>query len=142
VLSPTRGAGLSSLKPFATDLLNLTLASPRVNRYRKRGEDVAQWTPDLNACWFATRTLEARQKYGLTIDRVEAEAVEAVLSTCDSREMVLLPWELAAVQTAPHSEDDHNTDALGLGVHEKPIGGAESIARGSSQSSFGSLHAQ
>ena len=75
---------------FAGDLLNLTLASPSVNRHQKSDKDVAEWTPDLNACWFAARTLEVRRKYGLTIDRAEANAVEAVLAGCESTEMVVV----------------------------------------------------
>ena len=38
---------------FASDLLNLTLASPAVNRSQKSGKDAAEWLPDLNHCWFA-----------------------------------------------------------------------------------------
>ena len=34
---------------FATDLLNLTLASPTVNRYPKSTKDLAEWTPSLNS---------------------------------------------------------------------------------------------
>ena len=75
---------------FATDLLNLTLASPSVNRHQKSAKDVAEWTPDLNACWFTARTLEVRRKYGLTIDRAEAEAVEDVLLGCEPTEMVVI----------------------------------------------------
>ena len=82
---------------FASDLLNLTLASPSVNQHQKSAKDVAEWTPDLNACWFANRTLEVRRKYGLTIDRAEAEAVEDVLSGCDSTEMVVVPCGTATV---------------------------------------------
>ena len=40
---------------FARDLLNLTLASPRVNRHAKSDRDAAEWLPDLNRCWFAAR---------------------------------------------------------------------------------------
>ena len=72
---------------FASDLLNLTLASPSVNRHQKSGKDVAEWTPALNACWFVARTLEIRRKYELTIDRAEANAAEAVLVGCDSPAM-------------------------------------------------------
>ena len=38
---------------FATDLRNLTLASPSVNRHRKGGKDAAEWLPARNRCWFA-----------------------------------------------------------------------------------------
>ena len=42
---------------FASDLLNLTLASPSVNRSQKSGKDAAEWLPDLNQCWFANRVV-------------------------------------------------------------------------------------
>ena len=90
-------ASAATKAAFASDLLNLTLASPSVNRHRKSGKDAAEWLPDLNACWFAARTLEVRRKYGLTIDRREAEAVEAVLSRCESTEMVVVPCGTGAV---------------------------------------------
>lgn len=77
-------------KAFSRDLLNLTLASPAVNRYRKSGNDVAEWIPGRNACWFANRTIEVRRKYALTIDRAEAAAVENILARCDSTTMVFV----------------------------------------------------
>ena len=73
---------------FARDLLNLTLAHPRLNRDQKSGKDVAEWTPAVNVCWFAARTLAVRRKYGLTIDRAEAVAVEKILADCPSTDMV------------------------------------------------------
>ena len=81
---------------FASDLLNLTVAAPSVNRHRKSGKDVAEWTPDLNACWFVARTLEVRRKYGLTIDRAEAAAAEAVLAGCDTTAMEVVACGSAA----------------------------------------------
>ena len=51
---------------FARDLLNLTLAHPRLNRYQESGKDGAEWTPAANACWFTARTLEVRRKYRLS----------------------------------------------------------------------------
>ena len=74
---------------FARDPLNLTLASPAVNRHRKGAKDVAEWTPERNACWFAVRTIEVRRRYGLTIDAREAAAVERVLAGCASTDMVV-----------------------------------------------------
>ncbi len=76
-------------KRFARDLLNLTLAGPRVNRYQKRDHDAAGWLPPQNKCWFAFRVIEVRRKYGLTIDRREADALDRVLSACNSAEMVV-----------------------------------------------------
>ena len=73
---------------FATDLLNLTLASPGVNRGQKNDRDAAAWLPDRNRCWFADRVLRVRQKYRLTIDRREANALDQVLASCASTSLV------------------------------------------------------
>ncbi len=74
-------------RAFAADPLNLTLASPELNRGRKRHYDGAEWMPPMNRCWFAQRIVEVRRKYGLTIDRREAEALESILASCSSVEM-------------------------------------------------------
>ena len=71
-------------------------ASARVNRYEKGAKDAAEWQPRRNACWFANRTLEVRGKYGLSIDRREAVAIERTLAGCSSTEMVVLDCGLAA----------------------------------------------
>ena len=73
----------------ASDVLNLTLASPQVNREQKRAYDATEWLPQQNRCWFADRVVQVRQKYALTIDRAEADALESVLSGCASVEMVV-----------------------------------------------------
>ena len=72
---------------FASDLRNLTLASPRVNRHRKSGKDAAEWLPQRNRCWFAARVVEVRRAYDLTIDRREAVALERILAGCESTDM-------------------------------------------------------
>jgi hypothetical protein len=75
---------------FATDPLNLTLASPKVNRCGaggKCGFDAAQWLPEKNKCWFANRIVQIKAKYDLSVDRAEAQSLEAVLSRCASVEM-------------------------------------------------------
>ena len=74
-------------KLFASDLLNLTSASPSVNR-KKWPRDAAEWLPEKNSCWFADTVVKVRNKYGLTVDRKEADALENVLSSCDSFDMV------------------------------------------------------
>ena len=73
---------------FAGDPLNLTLATPEVNREDKRHHDASGWLPGKNRCWFAARVVAVRRKYGLTIDRAEAQALEDVLSACGSTKMV------------------------------------------------------
>lgn len=87
---------------FASDLLNLTLAAPDLNRSVKRAHDAADWLPELNRCWFAARVVEVRLKYDLTIDRREADALEAVLSRCSSTELVIdLSMPLEGESTSP-----------------------------------------
>ena len=81
-------ADLATRRRFATDLLNLTLAGPRVNRYEKVDRDAAEWLPAQNRCWFAARVIAVRQRYGLTIDRREADALDQVLAGCASTELI------------------------------------------------------
>ncbi len=78
---------------FASDLRNLTLAAPAVNR-RKGAKDAAEWLPEANRCWFAGRVVKVREAYGLTIDSREAAALDSVLSRCskaDVREVFCAP---------------------------------------------------
>ena len=91
--SEAHDSGLCAADPatrrrFATDLLNLTLAGPRVNRYEKVDHDAAEWLPAQNRCWFAARVIAVRQRYGLTIDRREAAALDEVLAGCASTELI------------------------------------------------------
>ena len=72
---------------FGSDLDNLTLASPSVNRYQKGAKDATDWLPTNNRCWFAATIVKVRLKYGLTIDSLEAAALEEVLANCTSLEL-------------------------------------------------------
>ena len=102
-------------KEFASDLLNLTLASPGVNRHQKVAEDAAEWLPDLNMCWFADRVVRVRQEYGLTIDNREVEALETVLSGCSSFEMVVVPASMQLSGTStPTPTPVSGVDALAM----------------------------
>ena len=51
---------------FARGLDNLTLATPRLNRYEKVAHDAADWLPEFNRCWFVRTVVAVRQEYGLT----------------------------------------------------------------------------
>ena len=77
-------------RQFASDLLNLTLASPALNRYEKSDRDAADWLPERNRCWFAAQIVAVRLAYGLTIDQREADALEATLSACGWPEEIYL----------------------------------------------------
>ena len=81
-------ANANTRRSFSRDLLNLTLASPNVNRQEKRAHDAADWLPILNRCWFADRVVRVRQKYNLSIDRREADALERVLASCTSTTLI------------------------------------------------------
>lgn len=84
-------ADAQTRRAFASDLLNLTLAAPKVNRCGtggKCGFDAGEWLPEKNQCWFSQRVVDIRLKYSLTIDRQEAQGLEAVLSHCESVDMV------------------------------------------------------
>ena len=50
--------------------------------------DAAEWLPAQNRCWFAARVITVRQRYGLTIDRREADALDQVLAGCVSTELI------------------------------------------------------
>jgi len=103
-------SGLCAASPeqrrlFATDLLNLTLAAPAVNRCGiggKCGLDAAEWMPKKNKCWFSNRVVEIKTKYNLSVDKSEAKALEIVLGSCDSYGMIFFPklGQIEAITTA------------------------------------------
>ena len=95
-------ADAETKKRFSSDLLNLTLASPEVNRHQKSGKDAAEWLPDLNQCWFADRVVQVRQEYELTIDETEAAALETVLSGCSSVDMVVSDTSTSPSTATPY----------------------------------------
>ena len=94
---------------------NLTLASPQVNRHEKSGKDAAKWVPDRNRCWFAGRVVDVRQAYGLTVDRREAQALERILSGCESTSLEPI------VCSVPSSS--------GAGATSAAAGGQDAFAR-------------
>ena len=114
-------ASAATRAKFAPDLLNLTLASPSVNRHEKSDNDVAEWLPDLNQCWYVNRTLQVRREYGLTIDHAEADAADRVLAGCESTDMTVLAPRASGTATATPTRaapatpsSDTEVDALAL----------------------------
>ena len=108
-------AGSDLRRRFASDLLNLTLATPGVNRCGGGGKcahDGAGWLPPMNRCWFAARVVAVKGKYGLSVDRREAAALERVLSGCQSTEMIVAEANAGASETPPHTASA--SDALSL----------------------------
>ena len=100
-------------REFASDLLNLTLADPSVNRHQKSDKDAAEWLPDLNKCWFADRIVQVRLKYELTVDQAEADALGLVLTGCASVEMVVVS-ATESVTPTPIPPPGPDVDALAL----------------------------
>ena len=91
-------ADAATKRRFASDLLNLTLASPELNRFEKSGKDAAEWQPPQNQCWFAQRVIDVKLAYGLTIDQAEADALDRILAGCTST-------EIACVLEEPEPEE-------------------------------------
>ena len=79
------GAGREIRRMFAADLDNLTLAAPRLNRYEKRDNDAAEWLPPQSRCWYVRRIIFVKQKYRLSVDEAERDALAQVLNGCEER---------------------------------------------------------
>ena len=104
-------AGHSLRRRFASDLLNLTLATPELNRCGATGKcafDAAEWLPPMNRCWFAARVVAVKRKYALTVDRRETAALEQVLAGCGSTAIIVTRpgGPTSAPRTAPAASSD------------------------------------
>ena len=102
------GRGSAAKEAFARDLLNLTLASPSVNRYQKVDKDLAQWLPDLNRCWYVNQVVLVKRKYDLSMDRAEAETARRVLASCSSTQMQFTDRGAAPPQSGNGNDCDRN----------------------------------
>lgn len=101
-------ASASERIQFATDPLNLTLAAPEINRCSSTGKcglDPAEWMPEKNKCWFASRVVAVKKKYDLSVDEAEAKALETVLSSCNSNDMIFYPADNSDGGESPESMD-------------------------------------
>ena len=102
---------------FASDPLNLTFASPELNRDEKVAKDVAEWLPTMNQCWFVNRVVVVKRRYGLSMDPREAEAALAVLESCPSFAMIHQappatgPAATSEYTTAPATESSQGADS-------------------------------
>ena len=67
---------------FASDLDNLTLSVPSVNRFDKKDHDAADWLPEINRCWYARTVVKVKAKYGLSVDSAEYAALRKILVDC------------------------------------------------------------
>ena len=51
-------------RAIASDLDNLTIADPTVNRSQKGARDAAEWMPTHHGAWFAERVIQVKLEYG------------------------------------------------------------------------------
>jgi len=115
-------ASASTKSAFSRDLLNLTLASPSVNRHQKVAKDVAEWLPSLNRCWYVNRVVSVKRKYNLTMDQAEASKAQEVLASCTSTSMIFIERTATATltptptlsSTGPTPTPSPTVDALGM----------------------------
>ena len=75
----------SEFRTFAGDLVNLTIADPTVNRHEKSDRDAAEWRPSRNTGWFAASVVAVKQKYGLSVNPAERDALASMLASDSSR---------------------------------------------------------
>ena len=67
-------------RDIASDLANLTIADPTVNRSQKSERDAAEWMPARHGAWFAARVIQVKLEYELSVDPAERDALEALLA--------------------------------------------------------------
>ena len=81
-LAETHDSGIADerRRDIASDLDNLTIADPTVNRSQKSDRDAADWRPARHGAWFAERVIQVKLEYGLSVDPAERDALEALLA--------------------------------------------------------------
>ena len=67
-------------RDIASDLDNLTIADPTVNRSEKSDRDAAEWMPARHGAWFAARVIAVKREYELSVDPAERDALEILLA--------------------------------------------------------------
>ena len=75
------GIGDGRRRDIASDLDNLTIADPTVNRVEKSDRDAAGWMPARHGAWFAQRVIAVKLEYGLSVDPAERDALAALLAS-------------------------------------------------------------
>lgn len=79
--SGTRTWNRDQREAFANDLDQLVVVSARSNR-QKGDQDPANWLPEQNRCGYVIRWVLTKDKYDLTVDRDERDALRGVLTHC------------------------------------------------------------
>ena len=81
-LAETHDSGIvdDRRRDIASDLDNLTIADPTVNRSEKSDRDAAEWRPERHGAWFAERVIAVKREYELSVDPAEQDALETLLA--------------------------------------------------------------
>ena len=95
------GLAESQFRTFAGDIDNLTIADPTVSRHQKSDLDAGEWEPPENRGWFTARVVAVKQKYGLSVNPDERDALQAMLNSAPSR-TVTCGGGLVEVVSAQH----------------------------------------
>lgn len=104
---------------FASDINNLTLSSPQVNRHEKKGHDAQGWLPEKNQCWFAKTVIDVKSAYDLSVNSEELVSLEKVISNCDSFDMIVYEQEGPSNKLASNRELAANVGQQGSVVIEQ-----------------------
>ena len=94
------GLAEAEYRTFAGDLDNLTIAAPSVNRNEKSDRDAGDWMPEMNQGWFAATVVAVKQKYQLSVNPAERDALGAMLAA-DSSRTVMCRTEPEPVSALP-----------------------------------------
>ena len=107
-LAETHDSGIADerRRDIASDLDNLTIADPTVNRSQKSDRDAAEWMPARHGAWFAERVIQVKLEYGLSVDPAERDALEALLAGGEAQ------LNCVGYYAVLHSWDEENTDSL------------------------------
>ena len=81
------GIAESDYRTFGGDIDNLTVAVPNVSRIDKSDSDAAEWRPDRNLGWYAATTVLVKQKYSLSVNPAERDALAMMLRKDPGREV-------------------------------------------------------
>ena len=106
------GIAVDQRRHIAADLDNLTIADPQVNRTEKSDRDASEWTPARHGAWFAARVIAVKQKYELSVDPAERDALRVLLAgggaqlncvAADTAPTVAITSDASAPVTGPFS---------------------------------------
>jgi hypothetical protein len=68
-------------RAYANDIEGLVAVTASSNR-SKSDDDPARWLPDQDRCGYVASWLRVKQKYNLSVDQAERDAIAGVLTTC------------------------------------------------------------